>query len=179
MFVHLMRHGIAETREFSGNDHDRPLTEKGRIRTHAACWGLRELGVEPQLVLSSPLVRAYQTAEIAREVLEIDRAIEVTDALEPGVPPEELIATLATFEERDVLCAGHSPNLDRVVTSVLGAPFGSLFLKKCGTASLELPYLSEGASVEGQNSFVAAVRGAELSWLLQPSQLRRIGGASE
>ncbi|MCA8962766.1 MAG: hypothetical protein KDC38_19720, partial [Planctomycetes bacterium] len=115
-----------------------------------------------------PLVRSYQTAEIASEVLGVEAAVEITDALVPGAEPAELLATLASIDEERVLCTGHSPNLDRVVAASIGARFGSVFLKKCGTACLDFAWGVAGGPRPGEPK-------AELLWLLPPRVLRQLG----
>ncbi len=164
MLLILLRHGIAHDRldPACPPDFERALTEKGRRRTRAAVAGLRALGVAVDVVGSSPLVRAVQTAEIARQVLEPTDATRLElDALEPFGDPREVLADVAEAGRDAVLLAGHAPSLDRVVAAAVGAPRPLTHLKKAGVACLELE-----------------PGGGRLVWLHEPRALRRIASAA-
>lgn len=156
----LLRHGIAEERA-EGSDERRALTPKGARRTRASAKGLRALGFAPDAVLSSPLLRAAQTAKIACEELEFPvERLSLADALRPNRSPAELLDLLPTLGAERVLCVGHAPHLDLVLARAAAAgahPFASL--KKAGAALLDLP--------PGE--------GGLLRWLLEPRALRRLG----
>jgi phosphohistidine phosphatase len=156
----LFRHGVAlERGEFEGDDDQRPLTAEGRKRTLESSRGLRRLGVRPDAIFSSPLVRALQTAEIAARGLRCDPAlIQVSEALRPDADPGELVKLLGEAEQ-ELLCVGHAPNLDRVLGELLagGATFSAL--KKSGAARVDLGALDSPPS---------------LTWLLGPRALRRL-----
>ncbi len=207
MLVYLMRHGIAvpggtslpsrladsledESLDEPCSDAARSLSDRGRTRTAAAALGLRALKVRPAVILTSSLLRAVETAEIVADLLEVEGALEVTDSLEPSANPLELFSTLHSmqasheFDDGGVLCAGHAPNLDRIIAEAIGGPFGSVFLKKCGTVCLEFPWELPGASAGSRASpevspRVASPRSlatrAELLWMLPPRALRQLG----
>ena len=137
----LLRHGIAHDRAAADcpPDPQRALTEKGVRRTRAAVEGLRALGVRVQAIGSSRLVRALQTAEIARAVLEPARSTPVTiDALDPFGDPEQVLAAALESGYESLLLAGHAPNLDRVLAAALGSPGPLTPLKKAGAAWLDV-----------------------------------------
>jgi phosphohistidine phosphatase len=168
MLLYLMRHGIAVDHDDPScpPDEQRPLTEEGRARTREVAQGLARLEVAVGLVISSPLLRAMQTAEIAAAALGVspDR-IRRSEALTPLADPRELLSELRKGAVRDVLCVGHAPNLDLVLTQAVApraAPIASL--KKAGVACIELP------SEPGQSG--------QLVWLMAPRALRLMGGRS-
>lgn len=164
MLVVLFRHGIAQDQVEGGVDAERRLTPKGLRRTRAAVRGLRALGVAPRVVLSSPLARARETAELALHAL-APRGVEVvpTDALLPDAPPADLLRVLERLGVGSVLAAGHAPHLDALLAHALGASGHVTSLKKAGAACLEV--------TPGQGP---APRG-RLLWLLEPWALRRLG----
>lgn len=158
----LIRHGIAIERDDSAcpAEPERYLTGEGIERTREAMAGLRALGVKPDLVFSSPYVRAAQTARIAGEVLGFDpKKIVTTAALLPSGEPSDLFRELAKHAKDTVACFGHAPNLDEVIAEAVGARSTFTSLKKAGAACLELPHLRAGA--------------AALIWLYPAGALRR------
>lgn len=156
----LMRHGIAVDRSDPDcpRDFDRPLTERGRERVRLAARGLAFLQVRPDAILTSPLLRARQTAEIAAEELGFDpRRVATTQALLPGANPGGIFRETETIGCQRALCAGHLPNMDLILAHAIGRgvpPFTSL--KKAGAACLEL-----------HRGY-----GANLLWYLPPKALR-------
>jgi phosphohistidine phosphatase len=164
MQLYLVRHGVAVSREDPAcpAEPDRPLTPKGVTKTRAVALGLGELGVRPQAFLTSPYLRAVQTAEIFCEALEFPvTRLRRTDALMPESKPALLFPELAHLRADEVICFGHAPNLDRVIgyAAGRGAPFTAL--KKAGVALLELD------SVEPPKGM--------LVWLCNSRILRRLG----
>lgn len=168
MRVILLRHGIATDRDDPAcpPDPERPLTPEGRARTEAAVLGLRAIGVRPGAVLTSPYVRAAQTAAIASRVLDAP-APEPRDELLPAAPPSRLAELLRRRTEDEILCAGHEPHLGLALAVLVAGdaePDLALGLKKAGAACVET----------GR----AGVAGGELLWLLPPKLLRRLGASS-
>jgi len=145
MMLYLMRHGVAINRQDPNcpPDAERPLTKKGMAKTRAVAVGLRELGILPEAMLTSPLLRAAQTAEITAEVLGFSPArIRRTDALIFGKKPAELFGELAKMRAKEVMCFGHAPHLDEVIAFALGSDSPFTALKKAGVACLELETVS-------------------------------------
>lgn len=141
MRLYLIRHGVAVSREDPScpADPERPLTAKGATKTRDTALGLRELGVKPQAALTSPLLRAVQTAEIFCEALKFPvTRLRRSETLLPDGKPGLLFHELAHYRAREILCFGHAPSLDRVIAFAMGrgAPFTEL--KKAGMAVLEL-----------------------------------------
>src|SRR3989449_5494119 len=104
----FLRHGLAvDKEEWKGEDEARPLTAEGVERTKEVVRGLRALKVCPDVILSSPLLRARETAEIAKKGLSSDAKVELADELTPSAAPDRLIARLADLAEKPVvLCVG-------------------------------------------------------------------------
>ena len=145
MRLYLVRHGIAVDRDdpHCPPDTERPLTPKGMKKTHAAALGLFALGVKPDAVLTSPWLRAVQTAEIFCEVMGFSSSkIVCTDALKGASPPAEVFRQLEKLKAKDVVCFGHEPQLHLLICEVLHTKVGIEDLKKAGVACLKLERLS-------------------------------------
>jgi phosphohistidine phosphatase len=149
--VHLFRHGIAIDPSDAVSqglacptDPERFLTDKGKDRARAAARGLRVLGITPEIVVTSPYVRARQTAAIVREELGVGEET-VTDLLVPMAAPSLVAELLRGRGEQDLLCVGHAPHLDLLVAYLVGADDPITSLKKAGCASLEIRHGRPGA----------------------------------
>jgi phosphohistidine phosphatase len=164
MHVYLVRHGIAvsSTDPASPADPERPLTPRGVEKAAEAARGIAELGIHPSLLLTSPLLRAVQTAEIFAEALGFPvTRLRRSDSLTPESKPALLFAELARVRAREVMCFGHAPHLDHTIAAATaGKAAGFTRLKKAGVALLEF------------ESFVPPR--ALLSWLYTPKVLRRL-----
>jgi phosphohistidine phosphatase len=123
--IWFLRHGDAED---GSDDFARTLTDKGRRQSRDAGAALDALGVELDLCLASPRVRARETAELACEFLDVEIAIE--ERLQGGrFDPLELAAGL-----EDVLLVGHEPDFSDAVAELTGA---RVDMKKGGLAGVE------------------------------------------
>jgi phosphohistidine phosphatase len=165
MILYIIRHGIAEERAPAEDDGARRLTPRGRQRIRAAATGLRALGVQFDVLLTSPLVRAAETAAIVTEVYGGQPVPRELPALTQGAPPVETVRALQPFlRHKHVGIVGHEPGLSEIVALlVTGSPEGmAVSLKKGSIAALEL----RGRSPRTH---------AKLRWLLAPRHLRRIG----
>jgi len=161
----LFRHGIAAERdEWEGPDAARPLTERGAKRVAQAAAGLSRLDVQPTHILSSPLIRAIETAKIAHRSLRIRTTVHIVDELLPDASPNKLLSILHDLPpESCVLCIGHEPHLGLAASVLLsGRASASFPLKKAGACLIELSTPAKS----GQGV---------LRWWLTPSQLRAIG----
>lgn len=145
MILHLFRHGIAVDREDPAcpSEHDRFLTPKGIAKTHAAAQGLRALGLKPNIILTSPLLRAVQTAEIACAAFVYPvKKLQQIDALKPDGNPGDLFDELSGLKAEEILCVGHAPNLDEVIAFAIGSHATVTSLKKAGLGSVEIESFS-------------------------------------
>jgi phosphohistidine phosphatase len=122
----LLRHGDAAE---GSPDAERPLTDKGKEQARAAGRALKKLGVKPAACLTSPKVRALDTARIACEELGIEPQLEPKLAGGP-FDPEALAAGLGD----DVLLVGHDPDFSMAVHALTGA---QVRMKKGGLAGVE------------------------------------------
>lgn len=161
----LLRHGIAVERdEWEGSDADRPLTEHGTKRVAQVVAGLSRLDVQPTHVLSSPLIRAVETAKIAHSSLQVRTAVQIVDELLPDTPPDRLLSILRDLPpESCVLCIGHEPHLGTAASVLLS-----------GRASASFPLKKAGACLIEISTPVKPGRGV-LRWWLTPGQLKAIG----
>jgi phosphohistidine phosphatase len=158
MKLYLMRHGPAEDRAASGLDGDRALTISGRERVRAVAKVLAEGGETPAFVVTSPLVRAVQTAEIVAIVTKLgslSKTVEVRRELSPGESALPWVRNLASDGRKRVLLVGHEPDLSSLVWGLVGR-FDRSF---------------EKAMVVALHLKSDAVR-AELRFILDPKSLR-------
>jgi phosphohistidine phosphatase len=165
MNLYIVRHGIAVERGAPGvkSDEERRLTDEGKEKTREVAEGLAALGVEVDLLLTSPLARAEETAEILAAVLHPKR-MKQTESLAPGFAMTDLCeAILAEGKAENVMIVGHEPDFSELIsTLVWGDDSGGLVMRKAGVALLSLKTLPPD---EG---------GAALEWLLPPKVLRRV-----
>ena len=163
MNLFLLRHGIAVERGTSGyeKDADRPLTPKGERRLGRIADAMEAMGVTFDLILSSPYVRARQTAEIVVDALGLKKKLEFSESLTPDGDAKALIAALNKLEPQPehVLLVGHEPFLsDLISTLTSGDPQVAIDFKKGGLCKLEVETLRHD-------------RCATLAWLLTPRQM--------
>jgi phosphohistidine phosphatase len=165
MQLYIVRHGIAIGREDPRcpSDPERYLTEEGVEKTVQVAKGVAALGATADLLLSSPYVRATQTAEIFASALDYAKQkIRRTDLLLPGAEPSLLFRELARDKQMSsVFLFGHAPQLDDVIATALGSKRHVTSLKKAGVALMELKRLSPPIGM--------------LVWLATPKLLRRPG----
>src|SRR5215472_2704577 len=118
MRLYLIRHGAAEEHNPAG-DGERALTPKGRLRMAEEAKGLRDLKVRPEIILTSPLRRALETATIIAQELGGIR-LEQMGELGPGFGPADILAALRVFENlREVALVGHQPGLGEMASFML------------------------------------------------------------
>lgn len=121
MKVYVMRHGPAEDDSPTGRDADRALTSPGRDRTRNVARALVEGDETPVTIISSPLVRALQTAEIVAAIAGVDQ-VEVRREMGPGGDSVALIGELVRAGKRRVMVVGHEPDLSMLVQRLVGKP---------------------------------------------------------
>jgi len=165
MQLYVVRHGLAVDREDPKcpPDPQRYLTEEGVEKTREVARGVAALGATPDLFLSSPYVRAMQTAEIFAAVFEYAKQkIRPSDLLLPGAEPSLFFRELARDKQSSsVFCFGHAPHLDDLIATALGSKHHLTSLKKAGVALVELRRVSPPSG--------------QLVWLATPKMLRRAG----
>lgn len=162
---YIMRHGIAVTRSSAGfpDDAKRPLTPEGKEKMRQISAGLKRAGFDPDWIVSSPLVRAVETAEIVGETLGSNVPLEFCDALRPGGSAEALIAFLAKRPNRKrVLVVGHEPDLGEMAARLVGAGLHA-----------NLPFKKGGCCLITFDSFPPKSPG-RLVWWLTPRLMRKL-----
>jgi phosphohistidine phosphatase len=120
MKLYVMRHGPAEDFASSGLDGDRALTTSGRDRVRLVAKLLCESGEAPRAIVSSPLVRALQTAEIVAAETGVTQ-VETSRDLAPGGNAHALVMALARDDKKRVMVVGHEPDLSSLIESLLGS----------------------------------------------------------
>lgn len=168
MKVLLIRHGKAEGRpllSFSAKkDAARVLTETGRREMRKAAKGLRKLSPDIDVLATSPLTRAHETAEIVGKVFGVRELVE-QPLLSPAADGPALLDWLQEQSaDATVALIGHEPDLGRFVgLLVSGKDASFVTLKKGASCLVEF----DGAPAAGRGTLV---------WLIQPGQLRKLGG---
>jgi phosphohistidine phosphatase len=163
----LVRHAIAVERGTKGFEDDalRPLTPAGRARMEEAARGLRTL-FRPQLVLTSPLVRARETAAILTKAYDLPDA-RTCDALATG-DHNQLLRALTDSEASEVMVVGHEPHISALLALLVAGNADALSATfKKGAAAL----LESGDDPRPGNFW--------LEWLIQPAALRRLAQSRE
>lgn len=133
-----MRHGIAEDRAASGHDADRALTDQGVHKLEKVLKRAKKAGVNPALILSSPYLRAMQTAEIAARALEYHSEIVRTERLTPHSSPPDIWAEVrAHRDEPSLLLAGHEPLFSAAVAWMVGSSRAMVEFRKGALVRLD------------------------------------------
>ncbi len=158
MKLYFLRHGLAADRsEWEGSDYDRPLTSIGVADMRRTAHTIDYLQLELDLILSSPLKRALQTAQIVgRHLNMLDKVIE-DKRLDTRFNMHELRSILKEYDEvEDLMLVGHEPSLSTVIGRIIG---GKVVMKKGALARIDL---TDESALKG-----------ELEWLLPPKVLVR------
>ncbi len=160
MDLYIVRHGVAEESTALGSDAARALTDEGRKKTARVARGLAALEVDPEIVLTSPLLRARQTADILAEALRPKDGVSEVKWLESGASPAEAVRQLARLKHDRVMVVGHMPDLSVLASMLIsGKPSVEIVFKKAGVCAV---------SFGGR----ARVGRGRLEWLMQPRHLR-------
>ena len=123
MDIYVLRHGDAEERREDLAEADRKLTPKGMRDVQRVVRLAAAVGITPELVLTSPYVRALDSAQIAVGVLQPKPALEKTEDLLPHIRPEQVWNLLRTHSRaKGILLSGHEPQLSRLVALLLDCP---------------------------------------------------------
>ncbi len=166
MNLYILRHGLAADRGASpsSKDADRPLTPKGKRKLWQIATAMENLGLSFDLILSSPYLRARQTAEIVAEAFESPKKLKLCDALAPDGSVKSLVGFLDRLRPspKGVVLVGHEPYLSGLISLLVsGESDLRVTLKKGGLCKLSVESLQAG-------------RCASLEWLLTPKQMSLI-----
>jgi phosphohistidine phosphatase len=160
MKLYLVRHATAS--DVAASDAERELTREGRDEARIVGKALANLGVKPARILSSPLVRARQTAEIAAKTLGFSGEVESLNELANSASTALLLKALKPHaSDGEVLLVGHMPSLSEHLAALVGARSPQSFpLGKAGVACIELEQLRASTG--------------QLRWLMRQRQLRHL-----
>jgi phosphohistidine phosphatase len=153
-----MRHGPAEDRASSGRDFDRRLTDRGRTRTQRVAAELAARDQIPKRILTSPLRRTIETAEIVIETLELPFEAELRDELAPGGSAVHLVEGLVRGGAKRVMLVGHEPDVSAFTQQLL--PEWGRGYDKAMVVALKLSFDAD-----------KSVLSAELRSVIEPKQL--------
>jgi phosphohistidine phosphatase len=159
--LYLVRHAIAAERgDEWPDDSKRPLTRRGADRFRDAVRGLSALGVAPDEIFTSPLVRAVQTAELLAAGLDGKPTVRPLDSLAPGHPPATTLTHLAKAARGERMAlVGHEPDLGELAAYLIGAE-RPLPFRKGGACRIDVVAL--GAKT------------GSLIWFMPPRVLREL-----
>jgi phosphohistidine phosphatase len=133
MELYFLRHGEADWPNWKKDDDERPLTKRGKKEMREVAAFLKRVKARPDLIVTSPLPRASQTAEIAAKHLEA-KCLE-DKLLSPGFRRADLERLLKKYPEESLMIVGHEPDFTETISELTG---GSLKLSKAGIALVEL-----------------------------------------
>jgi len=153
MQLYFLRHGEADWPDWNKPDDERPLTDFGKKEVRQVAKFLDRLKVKPDLIVTSPLPRASQTAKIAAEQLKVK--LREDESLEPGFGLSELRTVFKHHRSKVLMLVGHEPDLTSLISELTGA---LVKLSKAGVALLDIDPESE----EGK-----------LFWLFPPKFARK------
>ena len=163
MDLFLLRHGIAVDRGLPGyeDDSQRPLTPKGAARVHRIAQAAKRLRLKFDLILSSPYLRAQQTAKVIASFYKMEDRLRLTENLTPAMSPAELIGEIhETYADAlSILLVGHEPYMSTLASMLLAGDEEVLFtFKKGSLCKFSMDELRYG-------------RCATLEWLITPKQM--------
>lgn len=167
LILYLMRHGIAADPSPGTSDTERALTAEGVRKTARVAVGLQTIGVHPDLILSSPLRRAEETARLVADVLLPKRAVELYPPLAGGFSAADILRGVRPPRgAHELLLVGHQPDLGELASFLLTGSTGLVALpfKKAGVAAIAVAALPPRTP-------------ATLEWFLTPAHLRAIAGS--
>lgn len=161
MWLFFLRHGVAEEGGLHIPDESRRLTEEGRAEMQRVAAGMARLDLRLDCILSSPLIRAEETARIVAEVLDLQDKLELRNALAGGFCLGRLQGMLApTPNAKRVLLVGHEPTLSATIGELIGG--GHVHMRKAALAGVKTRLLEPGAGT--------------LEFLLTPDILSALAG---
>lgn len=161
--LYLIRHGIAAERgsEYP-DDSKRPLTSAGIARLRKEAKALAELDVDFDLIISSPLVRTKQTAEVFAQAMPSRPSVTLSDSLAPAGTPASVFQELAKhMRKARIALVGHEPNIGELAARLIGARTPIEF-KKGATCRIDFEVFPPKGT-------------GQLRWFIAPKMLRKIG----
>jgi phosphohistidine phosphatase len=168
MIIYFLRHASAGQKQFSNpaNDEKRPIDKIGEAQSHDVGRALAYTGVTASVIISSPLTRAIQTADIVAAEIGYEEKVLREDALRPEASFEQFKALLNRYKDKpSIMVVGHDPSMTEFVNRVLsgGGPLAAIEMKKGGVAKVEKELR----------------RPAVLRWLITPKLVQRTQRSAE
>ena len=159
MILYFLRHGVAGSREeWKGDDALRPLTKKGMKNMVSQAKTIDEMDLKLDLIITSPLARAFQTADIVADELDMGEKLVQDERLGPGFSSDDLVEVLQSYPEAsNILLVGHEPDFSQTISALIGG--SRLVVKKGGLARVDV---INADPLQG-----------ELVWLLPPRAMIR------
>ena len=160
--LYLIRHGVAAERGPDyPDDSKRPLTGSGLSKLRKSAKALNALDVGFDLIITSPLVRTKQTAEVFADVLNGKPQVTTSDALAPAGTPAAVMQELARQRKARIALVGHEPNLGELAARLIGAR-SPIEFKKGAICRIDFDILPPKGL-------------GQLQWFVPPRILRKIG----
>jgi len=145
MQLYLLRH--AEAEDDRTNDEQRALTSRGQKQVRTVAKFCRGRSFIPGIILSSPLLRAEQTARIFARELDLPDIVRLEDFLRPGMVMQHALSYLEKCSERASIClVGHEPDFSQLAGTLLGTQGENIRFRKATLMSLSLPKIQSGAA---------------------------------
>lgn len=139
MRLYLLRHGIAETGRAGSPDRDRALTADGQRKLRDVLRAAKSAGTAPDLIVSSPYRRAWETAQIAAKCLGYAGEIVPSEALTPEANPADAWTEIRSYrDQQQLLLVSHEPLMGQLTGYLLGAPALLVDFKKGALARIDL-----------------------------------------
>jgi len=163
--IYLVRHGIAGPATAEVNDANRSLTPEGTRKLTRVAAGLKRLGVAPEVVLTSPLRRAEETAAVLVGVLVPHIEVQIYPLLAPGHAAAEVVNGLSAHRHADsLMLVGHQPDMGELASYLL-----------TGSSNVTVLPFKKGGVAAVRTAAVPPRGAGILEWFLTPKQLRAIG----
>ena len=138
MILYFLRHGLAGDRiSWQEGDHVRPLSDKGKERMHQEAGKIASLDLGIDCIITSPLTRALQTAQIVAEHLGMQDDLIVDERLAPGFDHDSLAEILHAYPKvKSLLLVGHEPDFSETISAIIGG--GRIVCKKGSLAKVNI-----------------------------------------
>jgi len=167
MVIYFLRHANAGQKHFSNpaNDEKRSIDKVGEEQSHDVGRALAFIGATANVIISSPLTRAVQTAEIVAQEIGYEERLVLDDALRPEATFDQFKALINRHKDKAaIMVVGHDPSMTEFVNRVLsgGGPLAAVEMKKGGMAKVEKELR----------------RPAVLRWLMTPKVVQRVQRSS-
>jgi phosphohistidine phosphatase len=164
MDLFILRHGEAGKRGTSrGHDSKRPLTAAGEKEITEIAESFKKIGIDFDVILTSPLKRAQQTGDIVARQFKAQKKMRQLQELSPEGSKSDLYRMLSSFKEgSSLLVVGHNPYLSEMISEVvMDGKYGRIDIKKGGVARIRITHLTPRFK-------------GELRWLITPRLLKLI-----